>query len=246
MPLPSPDYQKIALSARRSRRLRSCPSGITVPPSQSVSNRSVPVSSRRQPRFCTPSDPLLLSAPLSFRISEPFMLSKLAVQCDSPPPPHPATIDFEPAPVASSFVANSEVPELELFYPQCCLPNAYVHEPIPRLQLGESPPSTSRLSSRFHSTLFTISERRTSHVVAQEESPKPLMHRKRKERQEKIENPLHDVDWLNVSPRVMQLVKHDLPKLFEHVRTDNSSPSSVVLVSPRTVSRALCRFHVSH
>ncbi|XGW11174.1 hypothetical protein V3C99_012571 [Haemonchus contortus] len=35
VPLPSPDYQKIALSARRSRRLRSCPSGITVPPSQS-------------------------------------------------------------------------------------------------------------------------------------------------------------------------------------------------------------------
>ncbi|PIO77245.1 Ion channel [Teladorsagia circumcincta] len=165
--LPSPDYQKIALSARRSRRLRSCPSGITVPPSQSVSNRSVPVSARCQPRYCTPSDPLMLSAPLSFRISEPFMLSKLAVQCDSPPPPHSATIDFEVAPVAASFVPNSEVPELELFYPKYCLPNASVHEPqtdIPRLQLNESPPSTSRLSSRFYSTLFTISERRLSHV----------------------------------------------------------------------------------
>ncbi|KAK6052128.1 hypothetical protein COOONC_10367 [Cooperia oncophora] len=254
VPIPSPDYQKIALSARRSRRLRSCPSGITVPPSQSVSNRSVPVSARWQPRYCTPtSDPLLLSAPLSFRISEPFMLSKLAVQCDSPPPPHPAAIDFEPAPVAASFVPNSEVPELELFYPQYCLPNASVHEmptTIPRLQLNQSPPSTSRLSSRFHSTLFTISERRPSHVVAQGESPKPLLQRKKKEREEKINDPLHNVDWLNISPRLMQLVKNDLPKLFEHVRSDDSSPASIVLVSPRTLnqsppstSRLSSRFH---
>ncbi|VDO30617.1 unnamed protein product [Haemonchus placei] len=237
VPLPSPDYQKIALSARRSRRLRSCPSGITVPPSQSVSNRSVPVSARHQPRCCTPtSDPLLLSAPLSFRISEPFMLSKLAVQCDSPPPPHPATIDFEPAPVVKSFAPNNDVPELELFYPQCCLHNASMHEPfaaIPRLQLTESPPSTSRLSSRFQSTLFTISE-------PQEETPKPLLQRKKKEREEKVNNPLHNVDWLNVSPRVMQLVKDDLPKLFEHVRSDNSSPASIVLVSPRTPVGVAC------
>ncbi|XGW11173.1 hypothetical protein V3C99_012571 [Haemonchus contortus] len=244
VPLPSPDYQKIALSARRSRRLRSCPSGITVPPSQSVSNRSVPVSARHQPRCCTPtSDPLLLSAPLSFRISEPFMLSKLAVQCDSPPPPHPATIDFEPAPVVKSFAPNNDVPELELFYPQCCLHNASMHEPfaaIPRLQLTESPPSTSRLSSRFQSTLFTISERRLSHVIAQEETPKPLLQRKKKEREEKVNNPLHNVDWLNVSPRVMQLVKDDLPKLFEHVRSDNSSPASIVLVSPRTPVGVAC------
>lgn len=268
MPLPSPDYQQIgllaffflkfkksrspslsALSARRSRRLRSCPSGITVPPSQSVSStRSVPVSARRQPRYdcssATP-DPLLLSAPLSFRISEPFMLSKLAAQCDSPPPPlsQAAPLEFTAAPVAAEFAPRSEPTEPELFYPQCCLPNASVHEPvgIPRLHLSESPPSTSRISSRFHSTLFTIAERRPS--VMHDEVPKPLLQRKKRERQKKMNDPLHNVDWLNVSPRVMQLVKDDLPKLFEHVRTtENSSAASIVLVSPRTVSLAFCRF----
>ncbi|WKX97940.1 hypothetical protein Q1695_013555 [Nippostrongylus brasiliensis] len=241
VPLPSPDYHQIALSARRARRLRSCPSGIHVPPSQSVSSRSVPVSARRQPcydGFVSP-DPLLFSAPLSFRISEPFMLSKLAARCDSPPPTAAATaVEFAAAPVAAEVAPRSELIEPDLLYPQCCLPNAFVHESlgIPPLQLNDSPPSTSRVSSRFHTTLCPIMERN----VVEEEHSKPLLQRKKKKRQQKMNNPLHNVDWLNVSPRVMQLVKEDLPKLFEHVRTDNSSQDSIVLVSPRTPVGVAC------
>ncbi|EYC00160.1 hypothetical protein Y032_0117g643 [Ancylostoma ceylanicum] len=232
VPLPSPDYQGIALSARRSRRLRSCPSGITVPPSQSVRNRSLPESARHQPRFCTQHDPLLFSPPLSFRISEPFMLSKLAVQCDSPPPDVPLGFESPPVPQLSS---SEEVQQSELSYPQCSSHDV-VSEPvgIPRLQLSDSPPPSCRRSSRFCSSLFPIAERRPLQMEEHEEQPAPLMKRKKRERLARLNDPLHNVDWLNVSPRVMQLVKEDLPKLFEHVRNGASSSSSIVLVSPRT------------
>ncbi|VDM76264.1 unnamed protein product [Strongylus vulgaris] len=238
VPLPSPDYEGIALSARRSRRLRSCPSDITVPPSQSVRNRSLPESARHQPSFCTPHDPLLFSPPLSFRISEPFMLSKLAVQCDSPPPDAPIAFESPPVP----FISSSEtVQPAELSYPQCSVPrilNEVAVHGIPRLQLSDSPsPRSQALTSRFRSSLFTITERRQSHLEeSQQEDPAPIMKRKKQRRQARLNDPLHEVDWLNVSPRVMQLVKEDLPKLFEHVRNGPSSSSSIVLVSPRTVS----------
>ncbi|EPB68510.1 Ion channel [Ancylostoma ceylanicum] len=230
-----------ALSARRSRRLRSCPSGITVPPSQSVRNRSLPESARHQPRFCTQHDPLLFSPPLSFRISEPFMLSKLAVQCDSPPPDVPLGFESPPVPQLSS---SEEVQQSELSYPQCSSHDV-VSEPvgIPRLQLSDSPPPSCRRSSRFCSSLFPIAERRPLQMEEHEEQPAPLMKRKKRERLARLNDPLHNVDWLNVSPRVMQLVKEDLPKLFEHVRNGASSSSSIVLVSPRTVS-SLLRFCV--
>ncbi|KAK6737495.1 hypothetical protein RB195_019911 [Necator americanus] len=239
VPLPSPDYQGIALSARRSRRLRSCPSGITVPASQSVRNRSLPESARRQPCFCTQHDPLLFSPPLSFRISKPFMLSKLAVQCDSPPPDVPVGFESPPVPRLSPM---ENVQQSELCYPRCFTPSV-VNETIgiPRLELSDSPPPSSRRSHRFRSTLFSIPEWRQSSVVGdQEGDPAPLMKRKKRERLARLNDPLHNVDWLNVSPRVMQLVKDDLPKLFEHVRDGASSSSSIVLVSPRTPIGMAC------
>lgn len=169
------------------------------------------------------------------------MLSKLAVQCDSPPPEVPVGFEPPPVPRLSPF---KEVQEPELSYPQCSSHDV-VNEPtgIPRLQLSDSPPPSSRRSSRFLSSLFPIAEKRPLQMEQHEEQPAPLMKRKKRERLARLNDPLHNVDWLNVSPRVMQLVKEDLPKLFEHVRNGASSSSSIVLVSPRTVS-SLLRFCV--
>ncbi|KJH49437.1 hypothetical protein DICVIV_04454 [Dictyocaulus viviparus] len=232
------------MSARHSRRLRSCPSSMKITsPSYSVSSpqRSVPVSARYHTELCwsPTSDPLLLNTPLSFRISEPFMLSKLAAQCDSPPPE--IVSEFEPTPmVAQSILEDDFSSDFNFSYPQCC-PPAFVHEPaVPRLLLDDSPPLKSRVSARFHTTLFPIAENRPSYVLSHREHSKPIMQRKKKERIAKMNDPLHDVDWLNVSPRVMQLVKDDLPKLFEHVRAATSDSASVVLVSPRSPTGLTC------
>ncbi|VDK63215.1 unnamed protein product [Cylicostephanus goldi] len=167
------------------------------------------------------------------------MLSKLAVLCDSPPPDVPVAFESLPVPLSSS---SKTVQPLELSYPHCSVPrvvNEVAIHGIPRLQLSDSYPSPSPRSynstSRFRSPLYTITERRQSQLE-ESDDPAPLMKRKKQRREAKKNNPLHEVDWLNVSPRVLQLVKEDLPKLFEHVRSGSSSSSSIVLVSPRTVS----------
>uniref|UniRef100_A0A158PCQ2 SH3 domain-containing protein n=1 Tax=Angiostrongylus cantonensis TaxID=6313 RepID=A0A158PCQ2_ANGCA len=229
------------LSARRSRRLHSCPSSLRLTsPLESVSNpqRSVPASGRCHARICSSptSNPLLHSAPLSFRISEPFMLSKLAAQCESPPPE--IASEFEPIPVTQLVAIGGEFQADSSFcYSQCFSPTSMHETLVPRLQLGECSSAPSNASARFHTTLFPIVEnRRLSNVSVhkEEDHTKPIMLRKKKQRLAKMKDPLHNVDWLNVSPRVMQLVKNDLPKLFEHVRGTVSNAASIVLVSPRT------------
>ncbi|KAE9417676.1 hypothetical protein Angca_004283 [Angiostrongylus cantonensis] len=202
--IPSPDYQLIALSARRSRRLHSCPSSLRLTsPLESVSNpqRSVPASGRCHARICSSptSNPLLHSAPLSFRISEPFMLSKLAAQCESPPPE--IASEFEPIPVTQLVAIGGEFQADSSFcYSQCFSPTSMHETLVPRLQLGECSSAPSNASARFHTTLFPIVEnRRLSNVSVhkEEDHTKPIMLRKKKQRLAKMKDPLHNVDWLN-------------------------------------------------
>uniref|UniRef100_A0A1I7WRZ7 RING-type domain-containing protein n=1 Tax=Heterorhabditis bacteriophora TaxID=37862 RepID=A0A1I7WRZ7_HETBA len=244
-PLPSPDYHGIALSARRSRRIRSCPSDtFDFPPlSQSVRKLSL---QQQLPRFSTQHDPLLLP-PESFRISEPFMLSKLAAQCDLYDR-LACALRFQ-SPRQSNLAPACEPLCDKFHYPSIRSPDEVREHPgIPKLSLEESPPnsSRSRISARFNPSLYPIPERRTSTIETKDEGPEPLLKRKKKERLARLNDPLHDVDWLNVSPRtkIIKLVRDDLPKLFAHVRNNSkstdSNASSVVLVSPRNPIGLAC------
>ncbi|CAI4231199.1 unnamed protein product [Auanema sp. JU1783] len=268
-PLPSPDYAEIAAEVRRSRRLLSCPAAhFACPPS------SVRKSSLHNFMACEKQElePLFSQSLDSFCISEPFMLSKLAMQCDIMDRLEASLLRFQ-SPRATQ-LSGERIPSPDLHYPILTnVPSDAVH--VPRLFLppdSQSPTSptttnrsTRRSSSRFtfRSTLFPIPERRpSSHIESREEGPEPLLKRKKRERLAKLSDPLHDVDWLNISPRtrvLKQLVRDDLPTLFDHVRqssglsspsvasprvvvTDSasSSPSSVVLVSPRNPIGLAC------
>ncbi|PAV56078.1 hypothetical protein WR25_06634 [Diploscapter pachys] len=236
-PLPSPDYEGIARAARGSRRLRSCPANAYHPPTsvRPQSLRSMPVGS-----FCTPPasarDPLLSFPPLSFRISEPFMLSKLAAQCDlldAYEMEQEDLVTFEPPP---SLQQDLEVePEHPLISPR--------HPPeVPKLNLAQAQSPPRRM--RYRSSLYPIQEKTTVEKAA--ESPEPVLQRKRKEKEAKKADPLNEFAWLNVSPRakLMGLVQRDLSSLFSQVRSSFSSSSeeslSVVLVSPRTPIGLAC------
>ncbi|PAV90519.1 hypothetical protein WR25_27166 isoform A [Diploscapter pachys] len=236
-PLPSPDYEGIARAARGSRRLRSCPANAYHPPTsvRPQSLRSMPVGS-----FCTPPasarDPLLSFPPLSFRISEPFMLSKLAAQCDLLDAYEMGQEDlvaFEPPP---SLQQDLEVePEHPLVSPR--------HPPeVPRLNLAQAQSPPRRM--RYRSSLYPIQEKTIVEKAA--ESPEPVLQRRRKEKEAKKADPLNEFAWLNVSPRakLMGLVQRDLSSLFSQVRSSFSSSSdeslSVVLVSPRTPIGLAC------
>ncbi|CAD6191470.1 unnamed protein product [Caenorhabditis auriculariae] len=249
-PPPSPDYDGIAKRAKRARRIRSCPNDAyldALPPSlRNPSTQSVrPTAKKRKAKsardkpptadelFGDP-DPLLLSPPNSFTISEPFMLSKLAAQCD--------LIDR-----LSACMLRFRIPPQENLCPQKACETAEatakadvvdppnVSMPVPKLNLNLSASPPPR--HRFRTSLFPIYEK--LNVESKEE---PLLKRKKRERLAKLNDPLREFDWLNVSPRtkIMQMVRDDLPRLFGHVRaspsTNSSNASSVVLVSPRSVS----------
>ena len=228
-----------ARAARSSRRLHSCPANAYHPPIsvRPHSLRSMPIGS-----FCTPPasarDPLLSCPPLSFRISEPFMLSKLAAQCDlldAYEMEQEDLVTFEPPP---SLRQDLEVePEHPLVSPR--------RPPeVPKLNFAQAQSPPRRM--RYRSSLYPIQEKTTVEKAA--ESPEPVLKRKRKEKEAKMADPLHEFAWLNVSPRakLMGLVQRDLSSLFSQVRSSFSSSSeeslSVVLVSPRTVSLYLSQF----
>lgn len=186
------------------------------------------------------------------------MLSKLAAQCDQMDRLTTSLLKFQSPRGAA--LSGLRVPSPDLVYPEIS-EQASVH--VPRLLLPEdpSPPSSAgsarskRSSPRFtfRTSLYPIPERRpSSNMESREEGPEPLLKRKKKERQARINDPLHKVDWLNISPRtrVMKMVREDLPTLFDAVRpadamsscSSHSSTPSVVLVSPRNVSCHANRF----
>lgn len=239
--------------AKRSRRVRSCPSQLWEVPTPCVSVRRRRTSSLTLLPCVRQAPPAPLSLPPvdSFEISPPFMLSKLAAQCDLIERLPLLFRERSPSKISTS----SQLPSDHLAHPRVTQPSVKLH--VPRLQLPSSPPTSSRLppksfSSRFSSRtpLHPIPEllrvaSPASSSPAPSVSPLPILRRKKKERRAKKDDPLRNMDWLNISPRtkLLQAVKRDLPTLFNAVRrpsaNSQASQASVVLVSPRNVSAFL-------
>uniref|UniRef100_A0A915DWH9 Uncharacterized protein n=1 Tax=Ditylenchus dipsaci TaxID=166011 RepID=A0A915DWH9_9BILA len=75
-----------------------------------------------------------------------------------------------------------------------------------------------------------------------EEKPQPVLKRKRLERMAKKTDPLHDVDWLNISPRMalIEVVKEDLSSLLDRMKsnsaTSNKDSSSVTTATSSNIT----------
>ncbi|ULU04086.1 hypothetical protein L3Y34_017112 [Caenorhabditis briggsae] len=241
------DYDCLAKDAKSARRSNSCPpiDLPSPPPSNSVSQR--PLSARTsssRPKHAYAAEPIFSAAPLSFRLPEPFMLSNLAAICDA------FDMDacnnlvfgaFRESQLASNRHDGDGLDECAMRPP----PMVAQAPHVPKLLL-----SPKRLSVIDENKIAT--------------SPEPLLKRKHKERVAKQQNPLTSFDWLNVSPRKFRpelLIKEDLPKLFKLVRNSTkrslesptqtsettlpdlsceSSPDSVVLISPRSPIGLAC------
>ncbi|TMS35357.1 hypothetical protein L596_002777 [Steinernema carpocapsae] len=264
--LPSPDLKEIAEKARAARRNMSCPNSFRpiisprVPPlspiTPTVRKRSLnPLPSARV-HFAPPPYCCQLSQHNYFEISEPFMLSKLAAQCDvldrCDMHPGDEVVDFEMAPlIRDTGCMTDEPPDsgrdlapLSVVQP----PEVQIH--IPKLDI-RSPPESSRQSKSRWRALFDggalrVFTRPKKPVLEEEEKPLPVLKRKRQEKA-KRKNILSHIDWLNISPRtnLMDAMRSDLPKLFDHVRAKKAGDAegvnaSVVFVSPRNPMGMAC------
>ncbi|CAB3405247.1 unnamed protein product [Caenorhabditis bovis] len=225
---PTFDYESIAKEAKQCSRCASCPP-IDMPPShESVSETKRGASSARdsshaQQHVATCVEPLYRAQPVTFRLPQPFMLSNLAAVCDAfdddPACSRIASASFRPSNLAPIGVDDAPTTATIVDPPR-------IHEP---------PPPVPRL---------VLSPKRLS-IIDESKSPEPLLKRKHKERKARQQHPLHSFDWLNVSPRKFRpevCIKDDLPKLFKFVRTSprESSPDSVVLISPRSPIGLAC------
>uniref|UniRef100_A0A1I7V0Y5 F-box domain-containing protein n=1 Tax=Caenorhabditis tropicalis TaxID=1561998 RepID=A0A1I7V0Y5_9PELO len=194
------------------------------------SARTVPSN----PKHAFAAEPIYSAAPLSFRLPEPFMLSNLAAICDA------FDVDDDDACNNVVFGAFRET-QLASNRHQEGMEVACSIQPM----VSEAPPP-------YVPKLVLLSPKRLS-VIDENKiatSPEPLLKRKHKERVARQQNPLHSFDWLNVSPRRFRpelCIKEDLPKLFKLIRNSpkssleselplSSTPESVVLISPRSVS----------
>uniref|UniRef100_A0A914Z6S0 Potassium channel domain-containing protein n=1 Tax=Panagrolaimus superbus TaxID=310955 RepID=A0A914Z6S0_9BILA len=275
-PLPSPDLRSIANAARSARRIRSAPTSLPVSPSDEFSPTSFPSTSvRRQTSFRLPyassnvqyaSSPVF-SLPLTNRCSTninnamleippPFMLSKLAAQCDDLEAfGSEAPIRFQESPrphitpINKMTLYESPRDSVNRLEP----PNIQRH--IPKLNL--STPQTKRTQFFSRPLWYYRYNERRPHMLAPNfggdeagagglPPVQPVLKRKKLERIAKTKDPLRKMDWLNVSPRssqIMDVVKNDLATLFEQVRRTSaatSNASSVVLVSPRNTIGLAC------
>ncbi|KAK0395640.1 hypothetical protein QR680_001369 [Steinernema hermaphroditum] len=269
-PLPSPDLKEIADKARSARRNLSCPNSFKpllsprVPPlspiTPTVRKRSLnPLPSARV-HFAPPPYSCQLSAQNYFEISEPFMLSKLAAQCDvlDRCEMHPGdnVVEFETMPLLreSGCMSNEPPDSGRDLNPLSPLRPPDVHIHIPKLDI-HSPPESSRASFKrrarwkalFDGGAIRAFTRPKKSPVQEEEKPLPVLKRKRQERKAKRKNILSHIDWLNISPRsdLMEAVRSDLPKLFDHVRSKKAAQgegmnASVVFVSPRNPMGMAC------
>lgn len=241
-----------AKDAKSARRSMSCPP-IEIPSprsSNSVSAAPRPSSARCgtvRAKHAFAVEPLLSAAPLSFRLPDPFMLSNLAAICDA----------FEDADACNNLVfgAFREANLASNCHDDADEPSKSCSvRPQPVVLLPTPPPPYVPKLLLSPKRLSVIDENKIS------TSPEPLLKRKHKERLARQQHPLHSFDWLNVSPRRFRpelCIKEDLPKLFKFVRSKpflehsptsetnetplpdlscESSPESVVLISPRSVS----------
>ncbi|KAF1764562.1 hypothetical protein GCK72_004511 [Caenorhabditis remanei] len=253
------DYDCLAKDAKSARRSNSCPpiDLPSPPPSNSVSHSSHrrPTSARtipsRFPKHAYASDPIFSSAPLSFRLPEPFMLSNLAAICDAFDNDMDACNNLVFGSFRQSQLSANRHDGLE---DQSC-----TVRPQPVVVHAEAPPPYVPKLLLSPKRLSVIDENKIA------TSPEPLLKRKHKERVARQQNPLHSFDWLNVSPRRFRpelLIKDDLPKLFKLVRNSTkrslesptqtsettlpdlscseSNPESVVLISPRSPIGLAC------
>jgi len=189
------------------------------------------------------------------------MLSKLAAQCDDYytfGPETPLRFQEGPLPLVNTLNRMTSYEEPTGAAQSLQRPNILKH--VPKLNLQTA---TTRRAQFFSRPLWYYrmkpNERRLmltpslkgEEGIAQVTQPVPVLKRKKLERQAKKKDPLGKMEWLNVSPRsaaLMDVVKNDLPTLFEQVRRRSaatSNASSVVLVSPRNVSTSNIRTSIS-
>uniref|UniRef100_A0A915A4Y1 Potassium channel domain-containing protein n=1 Tax=Parascaris univalens TaxID=6257 RepID=A0A915A4Y1_PARUN len=269
-PIPSPDLHVIAECARHSRRLRSCPSNIDVPsrsPLVSLTSsvrkwwkrrnslRNAECRAAEAAVSARPADVCTMNANC-FHISEPFMLSKLAAQCDLlERMPSTSLLCFDMPPVAEARVECALADEsAACFLPSAnvvtyCAPSVFQHIPSlnllplskgscacslnPKFQYTR-PKATTAVESNVSPnsrTLFAITEQFRNGPTAKSvrrPSAHPILRRKKKERRDRRQDPLSTIEWLNVSPRaqLMETIKNDLPTLFERVRNKHQSHAS--------------------
>ena len=189
------------------------------------------------------------------------MLSKLAAQCDDYDtfgPETPLRFQEGPLPVVNTLNRLTSYEEPTSAAQSLQGPDILKH--VPKLNLQTA---TSKRAQFFSRPLWYYrmkpNERRLmlapslkgEEGAVQVAQPVPVLKRKKLERQAKKKDPLGKMEWLNVSPRsaaLMDVVKNDLPTLFEQVRRQSaatSNASSVVLVSPRNVSTSNIRTSLS-
>ena len=258
-----------ANAARSARRIRSAPPSAPLSPSDgppSPTFSAISSTVRRQASFRKPvasnvqfASPPVFSLPLTNRcniasnmleIPPPFMLSKLAAQCDDLEAfGSDAPLRFHESPLPQITPVNKTARYVSPSASASRLEQPNVQRHVPKLNLQTA---QSRRSQFFSRPLWYYryhgNERRMMLAPALpgeeagQPAVQPVLKRKKLERIAKTKDPLRKMDWLNVSPRsaqLMDVVRNDLPTLFEQVRRTSaatSNASSVVLVSPRNVS----------